>query len=209
MDMLNLPGHLYVPGNLLVGGSKPAYARSELAQDDNGVYVIPMTWWRVWDALQTNLPGAGASDDLGLISGTFGVGTPSLQTGDVKAAGAVARYARCQYPLPPEYVAGQSVTLRAHAGMLTTISDTTATVDFEVYKSNREALQTGGDLCAIAAQTIRSLVLADKDFTITPNTLFPGDVLDIRVAIATNDAATGTAVIGVIGAVELLLDVKG
>lgn len=209
MEAIVWPGHMIINGNLIVQGSMPSYPRTNLLQDDNAVYPIPWTAWRVWDALSTNLPGAGAADDLGLVGGTFGTGTPTLQTGDVKAAGAVTRYARCHLRLPPEYVGGQSVTLRFHAGMLTTLSDGPCTVDVEVFKCNREGGVTGTDLCATNATSIKSLTLTDKDFTITPNALLPGDELDIKVAIASSDGATATAVIGIIGSVQLLLDIKG
>lgn len=199
---------LIVQQSLTCLGTKPPLARSELTQEDNGRYKINPTDWRVWDAFHTNLPNPSATDDLGLYGGTFGAASPSVQTSDMKALGAVTRRARCTFQLPTEYVAGQSVTLRARAGMLTTVADNGATIDFEVFRSDDQA-GIGVDLCATAATTINSLVLANKDFTITPNTLGPGDTLDIRMSVLVNDAATLTAVIALIGSVELLLDVKG
>lgn len=197
-----------VQGGLVVLGSKPNYQRSDLTQESNARYKLSPLQWRVWDAIATNLPATPATDDLGLVGGTFGTGSPSIQTGDLKNAGATTRYARTTFQLPKEYVAGQSVTIRAHAGMLTTVASATATIDFEVYRSDDEA-GIGSDLCATAATTINSLTLADKDFTITAASLLPGDTLDIRIAIAVNDSATATAVTGIVGSVELLLDVKG
>jgi hypothetical protein len=163
----------------------------------------------VWDALATNLPGTSATDDLALTGGTFGTGTPSIQTSDLKNAGATTRYARCTVELPPEYVAGETVTIRLHAGMITTAASASATADLEVYLSNREFLVDGSDLCATAAQSINNTTLADKDYTITATSLAPGDILDIRLAIAVSDTATATAVIGCVGSCELLLDIKG
>ena len=83
-----------------------------------------------------------------------------------------------------------------------------ATIDIECYKSNRDTGKTGSDLCATAAQSINSLTFANKDFTITSSSLLPGDWLDIRWTIATNDGATATAVIAALAAAEFLLDVK-
>lgn len=200
---------LIVQDNLRVNGTiQPGIGRTNLIQDNNQRFKIQPTDWRVWDALQTNLPSPAANDDLGLVGGTFGTGTPSIQTGDLKAAGATTRYARCTFELPAEYVAGQSVTIRAHAGMLTTAADTSATLDFQLYRSNDEA-GLGSDLVADAAQDINSTSLANFDFDVTPNSLNPGDTLDIRMAVAVNDGATGTAVIGFVGSVEILLDIKG
>jgi hypothetical protein len=205
-------GDLVVQGNLSVlgdAGITPAIERTSLAQEQLARHKIQMTDWRVWDAFQTVLPGTSATDDLALIGGTFGTASPSIQTYDVKAAGAVTLYARCLFNLPHTYDTAQTVTLRAHAGMLTTISDGTATIDFAVYRSNDEA-GIGSDLSTTtAATTINSLVLSNKDFVITATSLSPGDTLDIRMAIAIADTATATAVKGIVGSVELLLDSKG
>ena len=188
-------------------GELPEIARVNLAMDSLAEYPVPLTQLRVWDAITTLLPAAGASDDLGLVGGTFGSASPSLQTSDSKAASTTQR-TRFQWALPPEYVAAQRLRLRLHAGMLTTISDTTATVDVEVYESNREA-GVGSDLCATSAKTINSLTLADKEFDIDVSGLEPGDMLDVRITIAIVDAATATAVKGVIGAIEWLVDIRG
>jgi hypothetical protein len=201
-------GDLFVQGSIICTGTPQALSRSQLTQEDNAPYKVPFESWRVWDAFGTLLPATPANDDLGIVGGTFGSASPSIQTGDLKSAGATSRRARVTFSLPPEYVAGQSVTIRAHAGMLTTVADASATIDFEVYKSDDEA-GIGSDLCATAAQSINSLTLSDKDFAITATGLAPGDTLDIRMTVAVNDAATGTAVAGIVGGVEVLLDVKG
>jgi hypothetical protein len=203
------PGDISVPGvAYLRGGIEPAIARSTLDQDDLSVFPILLTSFRVWDALHTNLPGTSATDDLGLIGGTFATASPTIQTSDLKAAGATTRYARVEVPLPAEYVAGETVTLRFHAGMKTTVADNTATLDVQAYESDLEE-GISADLCTTAATTINSLTMADIDFVITPTALEPGDMLDVRIAVAINDAATGTAVIGIIGSAQLLCDIKG
>lgn len=203
-----IPTDLLVQGDINSTGTVRGIARSNITQEDLAVYTIPLTMFRVWDALQTNTPGTAASDDLAISTGTLGTDMPSIQTGDLKAAGATTRYARLQFPLPIEYVAGQSVTLRASAGMKTTVSDGTATIDFQVYSSDRDTT-VSSDLCATSATSINSLTFADKDFTISATALTPGMLLDIRLAIAVSDAATATAVIGCLAQLELLCDVKG
>ena len=199
---------LRVTGNLTVNGSLPSFGRSQLTQDSNEVYGIDLTDLRVHDAVQTALPGTSANDDLGISGNTVGTDSIHLTTGDLKAAGATTRYARFMFALPAEYEDGETVTLRLSAGMETTVADTSATIDAQAYKSDRET-GVGSDICATAAQSINSLTMADKDFTITPTSLTAGDTLDIRIAVAVNDGASGTAVIANVGAVELLLDVKG
>jgi len=207
---IKFPAGIDVTGDLIVRGNiQPAVERSSLLQYNAQVYQIPLTSAKIWDAAQTNLPGTAATDDLEINTGTWGTNVPSIQTNDLKAAGATTRYALFEVATPPEYVAGQTVTLRASAGMLTTIADTSATLDFEAYITDREGLVSGSDLVSTAFTSINSLTFADYSFTLTPTTIDPGQKILIRMAIAVNDGATGTAVIGSVGALELLLDTQG
>jgi hypothetical protein len=66
-------------------------------------------------------------------------------------------------------VAGETITLRLSAGMLTTVASSSCTVDVEMYLTNRESLVSGSDLCATSATTINSLTFANKDFTHHPD----------------------------------------
>ena len=200
-------GDLRVTGSLQVDGNLPTITRADISQNANSRLSVPMTAFRVWDAMGSVLPSSSSADDIGIAGGTFGTNSPKLTTGDVKTT-TVTRYGRVMIPLPENYEDGETVTLRLHAGMETTVSDGTATVDVEAYKSDSEA-GIGSDLCSTAAQSINSLTFADKDFTITPTGLSAGDMLDVRVTLAVSDTATGTAVTATIGAVELLADTKG
>lgn len=199
-----------VQGDLTVRGTiNPAIARSNLQEDSDQPYIIPITSAKVWDAAQTNLPGTAATDDLEITTGTWGTAVPSIQTGDLKAAGATSRYALFEVSMPSEYISTGSVSIRASAGMITTVADTSCNLDMEVYKSDREAAVDGADLCTTSALTMNSLTFSDLDFTMTSSALSAGDTLLIRIEIACNDAASGTAVIGAIGELELLIDIKG
>lgn len=208
--MTRLDGGFINPGTMAGNRLKTnaEVLRAQLIQESGSRWQIPWTAWRVWDAMHTNLPGTSATDDLAFIGGTFATGSPTIQTSDLKAAGATTRYARCVVALPAEYDDNATVQIRAHAGMKTTISDTTATIDFQAYESDLEE-GIGSDLVTTVATTMNSVTLADIDFTLTATTLASGDVLDIRMAVAINDGATVTAVIGMVGNVELLLDVRG
>jgi hypothetical protein len=201
---------LVVSGSITVGttGISAQTRDTILSQDTNMRFPIPLTDFRVWDAFQTNLPGTAATDDLALIGGTFGTAPPMIQAGDLKAAGATSRYARVQVVVPECYDAAETLTFILSGGMKTTVADTTCTVDIECYKLDKIS-GISADLCATSAQTINSLVFADKTFTITATTLSPGDVLDVRVTIACNDAATGSAVTPTIAAFDLVCDIKG
>lgn len=188
--------------------SSAAIARTKLAQTVLAEYPVELTRFRVWDAMQTNLPGTSAADDLGLIGGTFATASPMIQTYDVKAAGAQTLRARVVLNMPIEYDAAETVNIRVRGGMITTIADNSCTVDIECCKLDEDGA-VAADICATAAQSINSLTKADKDFTITATTLNPGDQLDVRVTIAVNDAATATTVKAALSKISLLCDVRG
>ena len=189
-------------------GVSPQTRASILKQDALAIFPVRLTGLRVWDAFHTNLPGTAATDDLALIGGTFGTSPPVVSAGDCKALGATSRYARFMVELPECYEAGETVTLSLSAGVVTTVASVSCTVDVECYELDKIG-GIGSDLCSTAATTINSLVFAAKSFTITSSGLVAGDVLDIRITIAVNDAATVTAVTPTIAAIDLLCDIKG
>lgn len=203
-DAIRVTNTITVPDN----GVSAQTRSTILKQDANAPFAIDLTRLRVWDAFATNLPGTPATDDLGLESGTFGTSPPMVTAGDLKAAGATTRYARFQVQLPECYEAGETVTLSFHAGMVTTIADTACTIDVQAYKIDKEG-GISADLCSTGATTMNSLTFGPKNFLITSTALVPGDVLDVRVAIACTDAATVTAVIPKIAAITCLCDIKG
>lgn len=181
-----------------------AVARSQLTQDDLKPYPVPLSECKTWDAVATNIPAAGANDDLGLVTGTLGTDVPTLQSGDSKAA-TTTRYAGFFVPVPAEYVDGETITIVINAGMKTTVSDTSANLDLEAYRVGAPTV----DVCATAQQSINSLTAADKSFTITPTGVVAGEMLFCRVKIAIVDGATATAVIGKINTITAKFDVKG
>mgnify|MGYP001610293692 CR=1 FL=1 len=185
-----------------------ATAQRALAQ-----IMVPLTRFVVHDAPQTVLPGTSATDDLGLYGTAFGTNPPYIATSDLKAAGATTRYARVHLALPPNYDDGETVAIEVDCGMITTVADTSCTIDCQAY---RNAFTTtvcqvtlGADLCSTAAQSMNSVTFAKKTFYITPTGLEVGQPLDVRLTIACNDAATGTAVIAAISRVVLACDTRG
>ena len=164
---------------------------------------------RIFDsATNAVLPNAATSDDLGLILGTQATTGFSVQTSDAKAT-TVTQKARFRFWLPAEYVSGGTITLVPHAGMLTTISDGTATIDFSVYAKNEADFTHSADICTTTATTINSLTLGAKSFTVTPTSRVNGDELSVLMTIAITDGATGTAVIGLISKIHWLVQVRG
>lgn len=187
---------------------RAAIARTKLAQRPLAEVGIPLTELRTWDALATNLPGTPAADDLGLVTGAWGTDAPYVGTGDLKAAGATTRRAGFFVTLPPDYEAAETVQMRVIAGMVTTVSDTSATVDLEIWRLDEDGTLGSADLVATSAQSINSLIADDFDFDVTSTDLLPGDVLYCRLSVAVNDAATLTAVIAAVYQMFLLADLR-
>lgn len=211
---VTINGDLRVNGTLRLSESgSTGVERADMVQETLTPFDLPPETWRIHDNMDALLAdpavGGTGNDDLGIVSGTYGSGVPYISTGDNNGDGALTKYARRMVQLPYQYVAGETVVIRLRAGMKTTVADVSATVDVQAFKSDNEGAVSGSDLCATAATTCNSLTPANKDFTITATSLNPGDWLDVRIAIATNDAATVGAVIGFIGRIELLCDTKG
>jgi len=199
-----------VNGDLTAANSTGTLGRAILIQDDLKPFAVPLEEWVIFDAVHNRLPSAATSDDLGLITGTYGTAPNSIRSSDAKAT-TVTQKMRRRVKMPAEYVDGQTVTLRIAAGMKTTKSDGTATVDLSAYEIT-DAGGLGGsptDLVSTSATTINSLTAANVDFTIDPAGLAGGDEIDLLVTIAITDAATGTAVLGEIYKTTLLCDIKG
>lgn len=178
----------------------------ECKQRDAVEYTVPVANFRVHDAFQTALSTA-SSDDLGVATGTLGTAGCYLTSGNAQGT-ALTQYARFQFVLPPEYYAGETVKVRLYCDM-TTAATVSATADVQAYKQSVSAGTVGSDLCTTAALSINSTTAAAKDFTITSTSLSPGDVLDIRIAVAISDGSGSGTVTALIYQAAMLLDIRG
>lgn len=181
-------------------------ATTKLAQRVLAESVIPFTSLRVWDAVASNLPSAAAADDLGLVTGTWATNPVRVTAGDVKTTGSTRRL-YFAVPIPANYEDGQTIQVRIRAKMETTVADTSCMIDLEAYVGTSGTL--GSDLVTTAAQSMNSLTAASYDFTINPIGVDPGDLLECRLSIAYNDAATATAVTPAVYKIALLCDTRG
>lgn len=192
------------------GAGFNGFATTEQRQTDNVVFPIPWGDWRKdGSSYATDLPGTSSGTDLGLYGGTFGTSQPSIRTYDVHSAGSLSLKARVAVIVPDRYVAGQTFTIRLAAGMVTTVADTACTLLVEAYRIGKDD-SIGSQICPTGALSMNTLGAATKSFTITPATLNPGDVLDVRITIAVNDAATTPAVVqaAIFGA-DVVCDIQG
>jgi hypothetical protein len=182
-------------------------ATTKLAQRVLAESIVPLTQARTWDAVATNLPASASSDDLGLVSGTWGTNPARITAGDVKALGATTRRLYLAIPIPANYEDGQTIQLQIRAKMETTVADVSCTIDAEAYVGADGVL--GSDLVTTSAQSMNSLTAAAYTFTINATGVDPGDLLEVRLSISSNDAATATAVTPAIYSIALLCDTRG
>lgn len=170
-------------------------------------FTLDPTGWRVSTALATNLPGTASGSDLALVGGTFGAASPVIESSDSDNT-SVTQRARRQYVLPDNYQPGQPLQIRSHARMTTNTADTSATIDFEIHKVDREA-GIGSDLVQTAAASINSTAWGDDVFTVDGSGLNPGDVLDVRMTIAIVDASVTGVTKAQVGEVRMEVDTRG
>ncbi len=165
-------------------------------------------------AITVLLAPAASPDDLSINSGTYTNTAlpPYVTTKDVHSAGATTKYGRCLIPVPCDFEGNlQTVTIRAFAGMKTTIADTLATLAVEAWRIDADGTYGAANVIQASDQTpksINSLTAAAKDFVLDSTTILPGDLLDVRITINVTDAATVGAVIGAIWQLELQADLR-
>ena len=165
---------------------------------------------RVFDNLAALLPVAAADDDMGNVPGTPGTTAPSLQGVDFGGT-ATDEKAEFKFVMPSTYTAGSTVTLRLNAGMLTTISDGTATLDAKCwvpdYANADGTVST--DLVTPAAQSINSLTLANIDFVIdddlSGHALAAGSVLQCQLLFAGSDTTNAGVMAPIIRKIDVVI----
>lgn len=166
----------------VVGGSSTTGQASLL-------FPLSMEGWHVWDAMEKNIGvTALTADDLILTTGTYGTSEPTLNTSTATALD-VSQYARRQFAVPENYVAGGAITVTVKAACVTHIADTTGTLMVAAYRRAAptvNVVSTGGaDVAGTAGTTPTDFV-----FSFTTTNVVAGDILDIRLATTINDSTT-------------------
>lgn len=110
-----------------------------------------------------------------------------------------------EFQLPQNYIAGGDITIRAGVDVVGSGAVGTCTIDFSAYLQDGVAGTVGSDLVATAATAI-SATAANKDFTVTPTNLEPGDLLVIKMTTSV-DNTDSTAIQAQISSLEVLCDV--
>lgn len=187
----------------------PSIERGDLTIEELKRHPIPLTDIRRYDDMSALLPTSASGDHLLLITGTHGTDTWSIKSQDVKTLGAVSKFARFIYVVPPWFLPGNDLQIDFRAGMDANAADNSATLDLEAFLTDKEGSKSGSDLVTSAAQTINSTTLATKSFVIDTTSLVVGDVLDCLITTAIDDAAGGSAVQAKIGEIVPRLDIAG
>lgn len=186
------------------------WARSVMERETQRKYDLPLQQFLDHDDPAARLPGTATGEDFGIVGATFGTNAITLETIDEKAnAGEHAVYGRTTFRLPPEYEAGQVVQIAVAAGAGTTAADTSMVVDVEAHKVHATNGSAGADLVTTAAQDCNNTTAAIKVFSLDASGLEPGDKLEIRVSITTEDAATATVVKGIINNAYVQCTIRG
>lgn len=207
-DLLKVQGQLDCSRAEGTSFRNDSIGRASLIEESLAAYSISLRDLYVWDAPASSLPTTPATDDLGYIARTWATDAEKVQTEDLKSAGATDKYACFSWTIPPEFVDDGDFKIRIGANMVTTVADTSCTLDLVAYALDGEG-SIGADLCTTAATDMNSLTFAEYDFEITSSGLSVGDRLEFRVHIACNDAAGGAVVKAQISKIQPLLDIKG
>jgi len=171
-------------------------------------YSIPLSSCVVWNSGQP-LPAAATADDLGLdfSTGISSSISPVISTGDVKATSST-RYAAFPIILPDRYEAAKSLSFNIYAGAKTTVADTSMDLDLQVFLSDGDGT-ANADIVGTAEQDMNSVTAATFTFATTATNLEAGSNLWGLLSIAYVDSATGTAVIGQIGKIDMVVECRG
>ena len=112
-----------------------------------------------------------------------------------------------EFQLPPEYVAGGDIKVRAGVDVIGSGALGTCTIDFSAFLQDGVAGTVGSDLVTTAATAITATA-ANKDFVVTPTGLVPGDILIFKMTTSV-DNTDSTAIQAQISNLSVLCDIKG
>jgi len=166
--------------------------------------------------LEERLKGADGADlALTETAGDFfrAIGTNQwLIDGEATINETEASVGLFNFVLPPNYVAGGTITLQVGALVVLAgdaANDATSTIDMEARKQTDATGAVGSDLVSTAAQTLATAG-ATYSFTVTPTGLVAGDKLVCKLTTSVVETAGGTgAANSRITKLGALLQVKG
>jgi hypothetical protein len=179
-------------------------ARTKLAEDSLARYQIELM--RMRNATGSVMSNSSEANKFYISAGGWLSGTLQLRT-EAAQGNTKSDYLCFEFVLPPEYVAGQDVQLVISARYTGSGTAGTTTLYALVYELGDDGT-VGGDLCTTAIQNLTSS-FADYTWTITPTGLVAGDRLMIQVEGVIQETGGSTTLYGVVGNIEMQIDIKG
>ncbi len=192
-------------GSTITVSGTGGYARSSITEDALQPYRIP---------LASVLGADGADLAITETAGDFyrSIGTNQLLILGEVSNGTVGADTEVsvgwfEFQLPPEYVAGGDISIRAGVDVVGAGALGTCTIDFSAYLQNKLTGAVGSDLVTTAATAI-SATEAYKTFVVTPTGLVAGDLLIVKMTTSV-DNTNSTAIQAQISGLDVLCDIKG
>ena len=156
-----------------------------------GLFVTPLTMVGMKTVAGLQMTGSASGTNFGLVytpaTGTYLIGTAT-------SSGSTSDVASYDFVLPPNYVAGTNITVKA-ACYYTNGSSTASvtTMAAAAYLNNVTLGTQGSTLIPTAAQNCPITTAAQQTFTITGTSLVPGSYLTLTFSAAvTNGAGAST-----------------
>lgn len=188
---LEVDGNADLDGTLSVAGASTMSGSLGVVSQTIGV---DFSNFRIHDNIDAFIDQAAADDDdLTLVQGTFGTNATTVETIDCGGLNDTTQRAMFWFVMPPSYVAGSTVSIVANSGMVTTVADQAATLDFECYVpdyANADGT-VSSDLVTTAAQSVNSTTFGDDTFVVdddvSGHALAPGSMIQCRVTALCDD----------------------
>lgn len=147
---------------------------------------IPLANFRVFDAMESNLPSEATSedsDDFGMRTATVGTTAGALV---IKVSNATtAPKAVVLATVPPNYQDGQAISI-VIPWVREDAATTSATLDLVAYRNAAPTV----DICATAAQNINAAASGTATFVLTPTNVVAGETILLELIGAVVDGTT-------------------
>jgi hypothetical protein len=92
-----------------------------------------------------------------------------------------------QYRIPYNYLAGGTLSIKVNHTLFDVGTSGASTIDFSAYRQADGAV--GSDIVSTAAQSMSKGAWTESTFVVTPTTLNPGDILNIKMTTAVIETA--------------------
>lgn len=156
-----------------------------------GLFVTPVSTTAMRTAAGLMMTGSASGTNFGL---TYTPGTGTYLVGTATSSGSTSDVTAFDVVLPPNYVAGTNITVKA-ACYYTTSSGTASveTMTLAAYLNNVTAGTQGSNVVTTAAQSCPVTTAAQQTFTIPGTGLVPGSYLTLTLtANVTNSSGAST-----------------